>query len=362
MRITAFEMRAVGAPLARVERELREPRAGEAVVAVKGCGVCHTDLGFLDDGVPTRHPLPLVLGHEVAGVVTGGIGLPDHLPPGTPVIVPAVIPCGACDPCRRGRGDICRAQVFPGNDDHGGFASALVVPAHGLCPVGAVPPDSQDFARLAVVADAVSTAYAAVEKSGLRREDLALFVGVGGVGGFGAQIAKAAGAHVIAIDVDEGRLARLAECGIDFTLCARGRDVRDVKKEVRDLAKSARLPASEWKVFETSGTAAGQELAFHLLCHGGSLSVVGYFPGDVTVRLSNLMAFAARAEGTWGCAPDRFPAVLDLVLSGRVRLEPFVEIRPMSTVNDVLAQLRDHRLSRRPVLVPDFGPDTERPR
>jgi 6-hydroxycyclohex-1-ene-1-carbonyl-CoA dehydrogenase len=355
MRVTAFEMRAVGQPLVRVERELRDPLDGEAVVRVKGCGVCHTDLGFLHDGVPMRHPLPIVLGHEVAGVVASGKGLPERLAVGTPVIVPAVIPCGRCDVCRRGRGDICKAQVFPGNDDHGGFSSHLVVPAHGLCPVSGIAPDSPAFARLSVVADAVSTAFAAVRKSGLAAGELAIFVGTGGVGGFAAQIAKAQGARVLALDVDDEKLALLAKQGIDWTLNVRGRSPKDVKKDVRELAKTAKLGATEWKIFETSGTAPGQELAWSLLTHGAYLGIVGFNPGDVTVRLSNLMAFAARAEGTWGCPPEWFPAVMDLVIAGKVAIEPFVELHPMSTVNDVLAKLKRHELRRRAVLVPDFA-------
>ena len=350
MRVTAWEMRAVGEPLVRTEKELREPLAHEAVVRVAGCGVCHTDLGFLFDGVPTRKPLPLVLGHEVAGVVERASGAFAGLV-GRPVIVPAVIPCGACDLCRRGRGDICKAQIFPGNDDHGGFATHLVVPARGLCP-SPLPATDPAFARLSVCADAVSTAYAAVKKSGLGKGDFAVFVGAGGVGGFGAQIAAALGARVLALDVDDARLALMKEHGVSWTLNVRGLSAKDAKAKVREIAKAEKLPQTEWRIFETSGTGPGQEAAFALLVHGAVLSVVGFHPGDVTVRLSNLMAFAARAEGTWGCAPELFPEVVALVGSGRVRLDPFVEVHPMDRINEVLGALKRHELKKRPVLVP----------
>ena len=110
----------------------------------------------------------------------------------------------------------------------------------------------------------------------------------------------------------------MQEHGADWTINVRDLDPRAAKKAVRGIAKENGLPATEWKVFETSGTGPGQELAFSLLNHGGLLSVVGFHPGAVEIRLSNLMALAARAEGTWGCPPAKFPAVLDLVLSGKV--------------------------------------------
>src|SRR3569832_335519 len=107
---------------------------GEVVVAIAGCGVCHTDLGYYYDGVRTNMAPPLALGHEISGtVVETGPGAMEWL--GKRVIVPAVLPCGECDLCKRGLATICRAQKMPGNDIQGGFASHVVVPARGLCEV-----------------------------------------------------------------------------------------------------------------------------------------------------------------------------------------------------------------------------------
>jgi 6-hydroxycyclohex-1-ene-1-carbonyl-CoA dehydrogenase len=353
MEIVGWEMHAVGQPLRPSRRTLAGPGPGQALVQVAGCGVCHTDLGFLEGSAPVRHPLPLVLGHEIAGrVVAEGEGVRGLL--GRDVIVPAVIPCGNCDACARGRGDICRKQVFPGNDDHGGFATHVAVPAGGLCPV----PQGlsrEELARLSVVADAVSTAYAAVKKSGLRSGELALVVGAGGVGGFTVQICAALGARVIAIDVDPARLARLEPFGAHWTVDARQHPGKALREAVRGLVKEHRLPQAEWRIFETSGSAAGQEAAFGLLTFGATLGVVGFHAGEVKLRLSNLMAFAARAEGTWGCAPALFPEVLDLVLSRRVAVDPFVEMHPLSEINAVFVRLREHQIAKRPVLLPGPG-------
>ena len=100
-------------------------------------------------------------------------------------------------------------------------------------------------------------------------------------------------------------------------------------------------------------TPAGQETAFALLGHASYLSVVGYTPDKASLRLSNLMALDAVAQGNWGCLPEHYPAVLEHVLAGRVRLAPFTESRPLSSINDTFEDVRAHRVRRRVVLVPE---------
>jgi 6-hydroxycyclohex-1-ene-1-carbonyl-CoA dehydrogenase len=188
------------------------PGSGEVVVEVAGCGVCHTDLGFFYDGIPTRHDMPLTLGHEISGrVVAAAEDTGDWMDKA--VIVPAVIPCGVCDLCSRGRFAICTNQKMPGNDIQGGFASHIRVPAYGLCPVdeNRLADAGLELADVSVVADAVTTPYQAVARSGLAEGDLAIVIGVGGVGGYTVQIANALGARVVAIDVDQNKLDAVAD-------------------------------------------------------------------------------------------------------------------------------------------------------
>jgi 6-hydroxycyclohex-1-ene-1-carbonyl-CoA dehydrogenase len=319
--------------------------------------VCHTDLGFYYEGVPTRHALPLTLGHEVSGRIAAvGEGAESWI--GREVIVPAVIPCGACDACRNGRSSICTRQIFPGNDVDGGFATHVRLPARGLCLVPDLKdrrlnPAGLDLATLSVIADAVSTPFHAIQRSGLGAGDVAVFVGVGGVGGFGAQIAAAQGAHVVAIDVDPLRLVAIAEHGADLTLRSDQLDFRALKREIAAFAAKFEVPSWRVHIFETSGSVVGQETAFGLLGPGGLLSVVGYTPNKVNVRLSNLMALDATAQGTWGCPPELYPAALELVLAGKVRLSPFVERRPLASINQTFSDLHDHKLTRRVVLIPE---------
>jgi 6-hydroxycyclohex-1-ene-1-carbonyl-CoA dehydrogenase len=327
------------------------PRRGEVVVRVAGCGVCHTDLGFYHGDTATRHPFPLVLGHEVSGtVVEAGEGCGAWL--GAPVVVPAVIPCGSCEACRAGRGAVCARQVFPGCDVDGGFASHVRVPAQGLCRVPDLPAGI-DLAALSVLADAVSTPYQAIRRSGLGAGDVAVFVGVGGIGGFGVQLAAALGAHVVALDVSDDRLAAMREHGAALTLNVASLDSKALRKTVRAFAAERGVPTWRTRVFETSGTDAGQKTAFELLGPGGYLSIVGFSPRPVEVRLSNLMAFDATVQGNWGCLPELYPEIVELVLSGRVVLEPFVERRPLSSINATFADIHARRVTRRVILLPE---------
>ena len=126
-----------------------------------------------------------------------------------------------------------------------------------------------------------------------------------------------------------------------------------LKASVRDFAKQHAIPSWRQRIFETSGTPAGQATAFSLLGHGGYLSVVGFTPKKVELRLSNLMAFDAVAEGNWGCLPELYPDVLALVLEGKVQVTPFVEKRPLENINETFEALHARRIASRPVLVPE---------
>jgi len=345
-------MTAPKAPMVR-EQFNPLPGPGEAVVEVAGCGVCHTDLGYFYDGVRVNHALPLALGHEISGnVVAAGAGAESWV--GKTVIIPAVIPCGECAPCRNGRPNICRNQKMPGNDIQGGFASHIVVPARGLCLVdkARLARAGLELAEVSVVADAVTTPYQAVQRAGVAPGSLAVVVGAGGIGGGCVQVASAFGAKVVAIDIDAEKLAAIAGNGAALTLNAREFDAKGLKGAVSQFAKANGLPNTEWFIFECSGTAAGQLTAYGLLVHGATLAVVGFTMDKVEIRLSNLMAFDARALGNWGCPPELYPAALDLVLEGKVRVKPFVEVHPLADINRVFEAVHHREIKRRAVLVP----------
>ena len=184
MNIIGYQMTAKDAPFEKVEIPIAAIKADEALIEIAGCGVCHTDVSFWHHGVPTRHEMPLILGHEITGIVLEG---PPYLK-GEPVIVPAVLPCGECTLCKRDRSNICQSQKMPGNDFHGGFASHVTVPGKFLSQL---PDDIGEFglSQLSVIADAITTPYQSLIRSGLRAGDLAIVIGVGGVGLYMVQLA-----------------------------------------------------------------------------------------------------------------------------------------------------------------------------
>lgn len=347
-----YRLNEPGRPLDYCELSPMEPGSGEVVVEVAGCGVCHTDIGFAYGGVPTRSPLPLILGHEISGrVVDTGDQVTEWQ--GRSVIVPAVIPCGECVACQAGRSTICRQQFMPGNDGDGGFATHVKVPARGLCPVPGQLPPGLTLDMLSVVADAVTTPYEAIRRSELKAGDVAVFVGVGGVGGFGVQIAAAMGAAVAAIDIDSERLALASQHGASLCLDASAADAKQLKSAVRAFAKGQNSNGIGLKIFETSGTTAGQATAFQLLDHGGYLGVVGYTPEKLELRLSNLMALDATARGNWGCPPERYPGALALVLEKKILLGPYIERHSLKDAPAVFEAVAKHRVHRRAILVPE---------
>jgi len=350
-----WSMTAVGEPMVKSSIGSLVPGAGDVVVEVAGCGVCHTDLGYYFDGVRFNHPMPLTLGHEISGrVVATGAGTEAVL--GKAVIIPAVVPCGVCDLCRSGHGTICRKQQMPGNDIQGGFASHILVPARGLCLVdeNKLSAAGLELADVSVVADAVTTPYQASVQAEVKQGDLAIVVGIGGVGGYAVQIAAAMGATVVAIDVDQAKLDNMAKFGASLTINALEVQSKDIKKSITAFAKEKGLPETCWKIFECSGTAKGQETAYGLMTFGATLSVVGFTMDKIEMRLSNLMAFHARALGNWGCLVELYPAALDMVLEGKISLAPFVERHSLDDINRVFADAKAHKLTKRAILMPIF--------
>jgi len=327
---------------------------GEVLVEVAGCGVCHTDLGYFYDGVPTVQKPPLTLGHEISGTVVAG----DQKWMGKEVVVPAVMPCRQCLLCKTGRGNRCLVQKMPGNSlgIYGGFSSHIPVPSIDLCEVrnrGSVP-----LAQLAVVADAGTTPYQAAKRADLQPGDNVIIIGVtGGVGVYMAQMAKALGAKtVIGIARNPQKLQRALKYGADFVISSQDKAIKDLRNEFREICKKNGLESGfGWKIFEVSGTKAGQEIALELLSFTGKLIIIGFGMAKSEYSISRLMAFDAEIIGTWGCLPEYYPVVLDMVLSKKIDIGPFVETRPMSKIASVFDEV--HKAGspeKRLVLMPDF--------
>ncbi len=337
--------------LEKTEIPAPELKPGEVLVEIAGCGICHTDLGYFYGGVPTVSKPPLTLGHEISGVVVAG----DEGWIGKEVLIPAVMPCRQCHLCKTRRGNRCLSQKMPGNSIgiYGGFSSHIPVPSIDLCEVrnrGEIP-----LPHLSVVADAATTPLQAAKRPDRDVGDNGIVIGVGGVGQYMVQEAKALGAGtVVAIDIDEKRLQNMLSYGADFVINASGKGPRDVSGELKAIRKQNGLPGFGWKIFEVTGTKPGQETALSLLSFTGKLLIVGFGLQKVEYSISRLMAFDAEIIGTWGCLPEYYPQVLEMVLSGKIALEPFVQTRPMSTIAEAFEEAHKTPPDQRIVLTPDF--------
>ena len=338
--------------LQKTEIAVPELPPGNVLVEVAGCGVCHTDLGYFYDGVPTVSKPPLTLGHEISGTVVAG----DEAWMGKEVIIPAVMPCRKCLLCKTGRGNRCLDQKMPGNSIglYGGFSSHIPVPSIDLCEVkgrGDMP-----LSHLAVVADAATTPYQAAKRADLQPGDNVIVVGItGGVGQYVGQITKALGAKtVVGIARNQEKLDRALNFGADFVINSTDKDLKTVSKEFKGICKANGLPNFGWKIFEVTGSKGGQEIALTLLGFTGKLVVVGFGLAKTEYAVGRLMAFDADIIGTWGCLPEYYPIVLNMALSGKINVEKFVETRPMSTIAETFAEAHKTPPMKRIVLVPDF--------
>jgi 6-hydroxycyclohex-1-ene-1-carbonyl-CoA dehydrogenase len=349
MKMHSYQMTEADKEFSLNSQDIPELSDSEVLVKVAGCGVCHTDLSFWHYGVKTKQVLPLTLGHEISGTVVKGSDEWIN----KNVIIPAVLPCGECDLCKRGRSNICQKQKMPGNDFDGGFATHIKIPSKYLCHVLDSVLTKFPLEHLAVIADAVSTPYQVIKKSELEKNDFAIIIGVGGIGIYAAQIARVFGGTVLALDIDDVKLESVKGLGIEHTLNIKGLDIKEIKSKVREISKTAGVSPYCWKIFEMSGTKAGQELAFNLMTFASSISIVGFTLDKLEVRLSNLMAFDSKLIGTWGCRPELYPEVLKLVAEEKVLIEPFIQTFPLSKINEVFKNTLLHKYSKRSILLPE---------
>lgn len=308
------------------------PGPGDALVKVAACGFCHTDLHYLDHGVPTAKAPPLILGHEISGVV-------EELGPGSPersigdrVLVPSVLPCGTCEYCRLGRGNICPHLKMPGNHLDGGFAEYVRIPARDLVPL----PGSLDLARSAVIADALTTPYhAVVRRARVQSGEWVVVVGCGGVGINAVQFAVATGANVIAVDLRPEKRETARRLGACETLDPA--EHPDLGREVRKRSGGGADVA-----LEVVGKPETVSLALSTLRRGGRLCVVGYSDSVVPIPLNRLMFFEYEIVGSLGCRPVDYPRVIEMVRQGKVSLDAVVTAaRPLARIGEAAEDLRN---------------------
>jgi S-(hydroxymethyl)glutathione dehydrogenase/alcohol dehydrogenase len=355
--IRAAVLHEFGQPLVVEELELDPPREGEVRVRMAASGVCHSDLHVVQGIQPTS--LPVVLGHEGAGIVEDlGPGV-SGLEPGDHVLLTWLPYCGHCRECIRGRPNLCENTAWydatmedgtcrfhlDGEPVHhyntSSFAERSVVPARTAVKVDPALPLSE----LALMGCAVMTGVGAVLNTArVRPGETVAVLGCGGVGLNVVQGARIAGAGtIIAIDVVPAKLELARELGATAVVDA---SQSDPAAAVREL-----VPAGVDHAFEALGRPETIATALELTARGGQALLIGMAPPDARVALDALtMTLQERCvRGSWygSCVPLRdIPMLVELYRDGRLRLEPLITTCRLDDVNDAFARMQAGETAR----------------
>lgn len=328
-------------PLKVEEVPTPEISNGEVLVKVAACGICHTDISYIDHGVPTFKKPPLILGHEISGTIAEVASDVTTFKVGDRVLLPAVMACGTCAMCRSGRENICLNMKMPGNDVDGGFAEYIKVAAKDIF----ILPDEIPLIEGSIIADAITTPFHAVKNRGqVKPGDSVLVIGCGGVGLNTVQIANAVGASVIAVDLSEAKLEMAKKLGAIATI--NPAEV-DVAKTVRKLTGGGADIS-----FECIGNPKTMEVAFNALRNGGRFVMVGYTEHSMNLNASRVMYREMEIVGSLGCRQVDYPKVIELARTGKIQVVPLVSKRfTLDQINEGLDYMRSGE-GFRSVIVP----------
>ena len=330
-----------------------DPGPGEALIRVKACGVCHTDLHYREGAI--NDEFPFLLGHEASGTVESvGAGV-DNVSPGDFVIIAWRSPCGTCRSCQRGRPWYCFAsrnaqQPMTLADGTplspalgiGAFAELTLVDAGQAVRVNA---EASPQAAGLVGGGIMAGLGAAINTGGVTRGDSVAVFGCGGVGDAAIAGARLAGAHtIIAVDINDRKLEWAKEFGATHTINA---SQTDPVEAIRKLTGGNGVNVA----IEAVGSPITYEQAFYARDHAGTLVQVGVPSPDMKIELPLIELFGrgGSLKSSWygDCLPSRdFPMYIDLYLQGRLDLEKFVsETIPLDGVEDAF-----HKMERGEVL------------
>jgi len=344
-------------------------RAGEALVKIIACGVCHTDLHVMKGEV--AFPRPAVLGHEITGtIVSLGEGTTDArgLSEGDTVVGAFIMPCTECRYCLQGRDDMCenffaqnrlRGTLYDGESrlrlgdgsflamySMGGLAEYSVVPLSALARL----PETLDPVASSVLGCAAFTAYGAVRRAGALGEgQSAAVVAVGGIGSGVIQVAVAAGAYpVIAIDVADDKLDAALALGATHAVNSRENDVVAAVREITD-GRGVDV------AFEALGRPETFRQAVSLLADGGRMVAIGIAAGSATadVEITPLVRRGYTITGSFGARTrEDLPAVVELAAGGGFDADRLVTRRyALADVDEAFQALARGEITGRAVIV-----------
>jgi threonine dehydrogenase-like Zn-dependent dehydrogenase len=306
------------------------PGPGEVLIKVSKAALCGTDSAEWAHGPLLARP-PVVLGHEFTGQVIAAGSDVTGFPEGTRVVSGAGISCGRCEWCTAGRTNLCASYQTLGLHVDGGLAEYVLSPAAICRPV----PDELDDTG-AAMAQPLSVALHAARRGGVGPGRSCVVIGAGGIGSFVIAAAAALGASpLIAIDIDDGRLATATVLGADIT-------VHSGREDAAGAVAAATAGNGAHVVIEASGAAASPAAALAMARRGGDVVIVGLQAAPVPVDLFSVSVREVTVHGTLAhvCGQDLTEAVAVLagtrlaktVLGDVIPLSDLVEggLRPLA--------------------------------
>lgn len=355
----AAVLEAVGQPLAiHDDIALADPGPGQVRVRVSHCGVCHSDLSIVDGAFPS--PMPIILGHEAAGVVDAVGPNVTSLVPGDHVVLTACPPCGTCYWCIRGEASLCvnstglitsafadgstglsrKGDVVWRGVNLAAFAEYVLSPATGAVKITPEVP----LEVACVIGCAVQTGVGAVLNTAQVVEGATVLVmGLGGIGLSTVQGARLAGAaRIIASDPLPDRREAARALGATDLFDPMSGDVAAHAHELTGVGVDY--------AFETAGRADLVTAGFNATRNGGTIVAVGAPPIDQSITLEPAALFTISGKRLLGCVLGgvnslrEIPRLVALWQAGRLDLEKLItRRRPLSEINDAMTDLREGR-------------------
>lgn len=327
-------------PLQIKDVEIPKVSAGKVLVKMIATGVCHTDLHAMHGDWPIKPSLPFIPGHEGVGeVVEIGAGI-THLKVGDKVGIPWLYSaCGHCDHCYAGWETLCKQQQNSGYSVNGSFAEYCLADGEY---VGVIP-DGVDLLEIAPILCAGVTVYKGLKMTEAKTGDWVAISGIGGLGHVAVQYAKTMGFNVVAIDVDDSKLALAKELGADVGINALKVDVKEeVLKATGEGCHGVLVTAVSPKAFEQ---------AVSIIRRGGTMVLNGLPPGKFDLSIFDMVLDGITVRGSIVGTRLDLKEALDIAARGKVKAH--ISVEPLENINDIFDRMEHGKIDGRIVI--DFN-------
>jgi propanol-preferring alcohol dehydrogenase len=290
------------------------PRLGvrDILVQVKAAGICHTDLGIIDGHVPVG-TLPMIMGHEVAGlIVEKGTDVPKSVV-GKRVCISYGVVCGKCAQCEAGNDTLCDHWETLGRTVNGGFSEFMAAPAENAIFI----PSNVSYEEAAIIPCSVATAYHAVRRAEIGASQKVAVLGVGGLGLNAIQFLHSMNAEILAVDVLKEKLNLASSLGASWCIDA---SEEDPVKVIRALTGGRGAD----RVLEFAGTPETYLMSVESVKRGGKIVIAGFCPELMKISALRLMLDEVTITGAHSANKSEIRDIVSMLSEKRIDLKPMV--------------------------------------